>query len=399
MADVNQIYDRLNSGTQYVPLSADTFGDWSLEAGDIVTVQKDGKTYTTPVMTGHMVWNGACRMGIESTGNQKRDPLSKQSKQQYADGVRGGGGYYGAKKSGEDHAWLEDTEDHVSMVAEKIFGYGPDGKPNWAQIAEVRVDENGIRGTVEETKNGLTLAKSEIKQTKNSISAVVDGNGVVTPASLILAINGNRSSAKLSADQITLDGNVSIKRLLTGDAAITSLKVNDLLIAPNSGMGYVRVANAITNLKIVQNGNNYTLQKLSFNDSGWKDVASFSRATTLSGSWSSGILTVNAAPQNQKITANLSQGGTNWDGNYATVQVMSTNSDRPGSLQYTGRDMYVDATARYRAGQATRPTVATSTSERPSGATDLQSELYISASIKTIVITIGSNRWYCKVST
>ena len=312
----------------------------------------------------------------------------------------GSAGRSGAKKAQKDNAWFTDEAEFVAMTARKVFGTDDIG-----QIAQIKVDGDGITGTVQRTEKGVITARSEIKQLKDSISLVVDGAGVVTPASLILAINGNRSTAKLSADQIVLEGSTLISSLLTGKAtfskiAAANIVATNISIGQGSGSDYTTnsLTKAIREIKIVPSGNDYTLQTRDFSGGNWKTAGNFSRATNLSGSWSRGILTVSAAPQNQQITANLSQGVTIWDGNYAAVQVMATDSDKPGSNQYTGRDMYVDATARYRAGQATRPTLATSTSERPSGATDLQTELYISASIKTITIRIGSNLWYCKVS-
>ena len=82
MADVNLqgIYNRLNSGSQYTPLSAETFGDWSMEAGDLITAQKDGQNYVSPVMISGLKWHGAGTVTIESNGNEKREPLSVVSR-------------------------------------------------------------------------------------------------------------------------------------------------------------------------------------------------------------------------------------------------------------------------------------------------------------------------------
>ena len=311
----------------------------------------------------------------------------------------GGGGRGGAKKAGEDHAWFVDTTDHVGMVAEAVAGPGAD--KDWSRVSSIYVDGTGIHQKVTKAEEDIVVAQSRIDQTEDSISVVVEGkgkDGKPKAASIVSAINNAGSSVQISADHIMLDGKTTIKRLLTGDAAIASLKVNDLLIAPNSGMGYVRIANAIADLKIERSGNTYTLKKTSFTDAGWKDVGTFSRATTLTGSWSSGTLTIKAAPQDQKFTSTLYTGVTSWSGNLATVPIYAVDSDRPSSDQNTGRQIQVDATARYKAGQATRPTVSTNTSASPSGATSLGTELYISASIKSIVINIGGNRWYAKVT-
>ncbi len=59
----------------------------------------------------------------------------------------GGGARAKAKKDEEDHAWLDDTTDHVQMVAEAIIGQGPDGV-DWSRVATLGVDGEGIHGRV-----------------------------------------------------------------------------------------------------------------------------------------------------------------------------------------------------------------------------------------------------------
>lgn len=426
-ADVNGIYSRLNEGTQYTPMNASTYADWSLEAGDVVTVSKGGKNYRTPVMTGRVKWNGAGRVDIESTGNKKREPLSKQSKNQYSEGTRGGGGYYGAKQGGEDHAWLEDTDDHVALVAKNLVGYTKDGTELWSEIAKFEVGKDGINSSVKQTLAGLDLAWTEIRQTKNNISLIVDGAGVVTPASLILAVNGNKSSAKLSADQIEINGNTTLRGLLNVDGGNLIVSKNIYtglgggyvqttsvrLVGASSAQGAVVVnlnanslANAVTHAELKDSGK--TLYLKLFNGT----EINFSKAVKLAGAWDgSRKYTVNATQTNAGKTVKVATLYTtlyqkldsiDWSGGYnaGVGMLRALIVDTSGKTATTNAGLItVDASGAYSAGQATRPTVATNTSERPTGATDLRAELYIGPATKTVTIRIGSNLWYCKVST
>ena len=83
-ATLTPIYERLNGVANYHPLDAETFGDWSMEAGDIVEVTRDGKSYSSPVHTSSITWRGrAPVMAINTTGNQKRDPVAKVARRKY----------------------------------------------------------------------------------------------------------------------------------------------------------------------------------------------------------------------------------------------------------------------------------------------------------------------------
>ena len=88
-ASLNAIYSRLNSMQQYHPFEAETFADWSMEAGDIVTVSRQGQAYQSPVHTTTMVWKGAPTTTISSVGKKEKDPVAKVSRQKYRSG--GGG--------------------------------------------------------------------------------------------------------------------------------------------------------------------------------------------------------------------------------------------------------------------------------------------------------------------
>ena len=86
-ASLNGIYNRLHNAPEYHPLSANTFADWSLEAGDIVTVTRDGKSYASPTMNSTTVWRKKQQVTLNATGNEQRDTVAKMSQRKF----RGGG--------------------------------------------------------------------------------------------------------------------------------------------------------------------------------------------------------------------------------------------------------------------------------------------------------------------
>ena len=108
--------------------------------------------------------------------------------------------------------------------------------------------------------------------------------------------------------------------------------------------------NAIKLIQLVPNGNNtYTLQKQSYNDNGWQDIGTFSRATTLSRSWSGGEITVTATPQGNTLRCaifDVVSGDITWNSNVASFPLYA-NLDGNEIKYPTGKTLRIDATARY----------------------------------------------------
>lgn len=82
------IYERLNGVPTYHPMTAETFADWAMEAGDLIAVSRDGNAYTSPVSTSRMIWKGSQQISIDSTGSKEREAISRISRRKYG---RGGG--------------------------------------------------------------------------------------------------------------------------------------------------------------------------------------------------------------------------------------------------------------------------------------------------------------------
>ena len=88
-ASLDPIRQRLYGIEPYHPVEAETFADWTLEAGDVVTFKRgDEDPYESPVHTARMVWKGAPQISVNSTGSKEREAVAKVSKKKY----RSGGG-------------------------------------------------------------------------------------------------------------------------------------------------------------------------------------------------------------------------------------------------------------------------------------------------------------------
>ena len=191
-------------------------------------------------------------------------------------GPRGGGGRRQAEQDKEDHAWFEDTDEHVAMCAVGIIGTDEHGNPNWTRLSRLEVNEDGIFGEVQSVLHDVVVANTRIDQNENEIkleakraidkenslssrisvqanqiSLVVEkknGKDVVKSASIITAINNDGSSIKLRADKINLEGYVTAESLGTTNARINNLMsgntVASALYATTMSASVLRVANS-----------------------------------------------------------------------------------------------------------------------------------------------------------
>ena len=78
----------------------------------------------------------------------------------------GRGGRGSARQQKEDHAWFEDTNEHVSMTAIGVIGVDAQGKPNWTRMSEFIADGQGLHAKVETQMGEVTgkIATLEINE-------------------------------------------------------------------------------------------------------------------------------------------------------------------------------------------------------------------------------------------
>ena len=161
-------------------------------------------------------------------------------------GRGGGGGRGGARQQKEDHAWFEDTDEHVAMVAEGIIGVDASGNPNWTRLAALIVDGTGIHANVHDLLDEIIYQQADIQVNEQGITTLVSKTGVnslgqsetlyskiqqnatsistkVAKGSVISEINQTAETVRISASKINLDGYVTASDLATTNARINNL--------------------------------------------------------------------------------------------------------------------------------------------------------------------------------
>ena len=225
------------------------------------------------------------------------------------------------------------------------------------------VSKTGITGLQE----GETLM-SRILQNGNKIEMVVSdvgGEATIKAAAIVAEINKQTGQSKvtLSADQIDMDGLINllatrnlntISLTATGYVDANRVEASNYILAPTVYLGSSvseakSLASGIWDVTLTGPvGNVYTLKKTLFNGSEL-DIGSFSRATTLNGAWSGGVYTVNASPQGNTISTQVSMGPGSWNGNAFSGQIIHSE-DGGDTFDFTGAAYSVDASSRYNAG-------------------------------------------------
>lgn len=305
---------------------------------------------------------------------------------------RGGGGGRGSGDSQDPLEYtIENNTVQISIDSNGLnslcVGTGAQLNPDGSLV----VDEHGnpvfintgenLWTNIQQNKSNITLEAQNRQNADNTLSGritveagkitqivtAVGSNGEVTAASIVAAVNSSGSSVVISADHIELDGDtvasvlygkqIEVNEINAETADFTSLDVEDNL-AVNGDMSVIGDAtfgdasfdsitlsgNAFTEVVVDASvsGNVLTLTK----DDG--TTVTFSKATTLSGGWSSGTFTVDATQNNVNVgsyTTTITQGTTSWsaDGLTATIPIVATDTGSGGQSYATGRNVYAYA--------------------------------------------------------
>ena len=249
-------------------------------------------------------------------------------------------------------------------------------KSDWQKL------DNYIGGWLAKTdKNGEILEKAGLDINSNGVLIYSRAKGTIGAELHVM-----KDDISLKADKIELDGYVKAKDL-TADflkakiATIPTLDVKTLVATTlkiRSDGGYGNVANAIMNLTIHQDGDNYQVWGARFNGDIVK-TGNFSRATTLTGAWSGGIYKVTASPQGNTLSSGMLQNGDiTRSGNYIDIKVNAGN-------EYTGKTLTVNWTDYLNSASMTRHS-------NSSGSTYFTA--YYLAPDGTTYVSMGQHYWY-----
>lgn len=205
MAYTDDLLDRMKSTPSYKPSYANTFGDFSLDPGDILKIQTDGGEELLPVFSQQMTWNGSARTTLSASGNKSREVLPKQERDEYGYRQAIGGqmrGFGQKQKAMEDRlSYAEINIDEDKAQIQLITGR-VDGAEERISSAEITL--NGADGQL-----GL-------------VGRVETAEGDIKSAGV--KIDGLNSEIELKADKITLDGYVTMSKF---NAEIAEIKITD----------------------------------------------------------------------------------------------------------------------------------------------------------------------------
>ena len=205
MAYTDDLLDRMKSMPSYKPSYANTFGDFSLDPGDILKIQTDGGEELLPVFSQQMSWNGSARTTLSASGNKSREVLPKQERDEYGYRQAVGGqmrGFGQKQKAMEDrlsYAEIDIDEDKARI-----------------QLITGRVD--GVEGRISSAEITLNGADGQI----GLVGRVETAEGDIKSAGV--KIDGLNSEIELKADKITLDGYVTMSKF---NAEIAEIKITD----------------------------------------------------------------------------------------------------------------------------------------------------------------------------
>ena len=242
-ASLGPIYDRLSNAPTYHPLEADTFADWSLEAGDIVTVTRDNKGYQSPVHSSVMTWKKQPQMKLSSTGNEKRDAISRMSQKKFRNGsssLRANNyqHYYVEDNYKQMRAGLELTSSSASLYVDNRYAQMKSGLNLTSSSASLYVDNR-----YKQMRAGLDLTSSSAALYVDNKYAQMKSGLNLTSSSAALYVENKyaqmRSGLQLSSSSAalyTLDSYNQMRSGLSLSTSHVSLYVDNRYSQMKSGL-------------------------------------------------------------------------------------------------------------------------------------------------------------------
>lgn len=205
MAYTDDLLDRMKSMPSYKPSYANTFGDFSLDPGDILKIQTDSGEELLPVFSQQMSWNGSARTTLSASGNKSREVLPKQERDEYGYRQAVGGQMRGF---GQKQKAMEDRLSYAEIDIDE----------DKAQIQLITGRVDGVEGRISSAEITLNGADGQI----GLVGRVETAEGDIKSAEV--KIDGLNSEIELKADKITLDGYVTLSKF---NAEIAEIKITD----------------------------------------------------------------------------------------------------------------------------------------------------------------------------
>lgn len=232
MGFAENVLQKIRGTPQFKPASIDAFGNWAIEAGDIISVENDGVTENIPIFSADMNWAGSAQTAMSCTGNQKREVQNKQTRKQLATANY----LSGFSKEKVDElaesfgVQLRDTRSALDTYVKDTEDYK---EANTRVIAQIKDD-------VSDVSAGMNAYVKRVQKKDENGNLVVDADGnpvyeewsasaevfakfddivATIGAYIVTDKDGNKKSlAAILADQILLQGRVDV----TGSISVDS---------------------------------------------------------------------------------------------------------------------------------------------------------------------------------
>jgi len=427
-ASISEVYDQLNGADQTHPGTVKAFADFAMEAGDMITVRRDGRDYKVNASTATHIWRGQSQVTINSGGNEKRDAIEKVSRQKYAKsgaGMRNNQALYHDIWSEDGHlhsvirqtestitlyvnntydrmkAGLDLTSSSASLYATNLYTQMKSGLELTSSSAALYVQDvytqmkSGLELTSSsaalyvqdvytQMKSGLDLTSSSAalyvqdaytRMTAGldvtSSSAALYARNRTTRAFIVARINANgEGEALIGADKVSISGTTTINDVMTIQdnkvlikkptymASGSSMQAAKFEVATGGDVEFMGSGGDILLkyehidtmiIKAEVSGNTLRLWKRGDNTSGDPSITFSKAASTISGSWSGGVVTVSADPNGEATyVRSFSRGTVAWDNDKKHATVYANVIRTSGQSQYVdvadAISLYVDTT-------------------------------------------------------
>ena len=201
MGFAENVLNKIRGTPAFKPAAVDTFGNWAIEAGDIISVDNDGVSETIPIFSSDMNWNGSAITTIACTGNQKREIQDKQDRKDYA---------MSSGLSGYTNRKLEELSDSFGVELDNVRSaldvYVKETEDLQEASAALTTRVSGAETALEMNTQSI----EDLQDASVEVAARVDG----AEASIKLNaqnIDGvGKSVAKIQADVVELKGRVNL---------------------------------------------------------------------------------------------------------------------------------------------------------------------------------------------
>ena len=142
------LYERVSALGTYIPATIESFGNWLIEAGDIINIEIADSNFTAfPIFNRSIYWNGHCGCTYETTGNLERGEVSGDIKQKLTNG-------------GQIHEFVVDIDKTFELIQDQFGNYYTKTETA-SYVSQKMGDELGNYYTKTETASLISTTMSD----------------------------------------------------------------------------------------------------------------------------------------------------------------------------------------------------------------------------------------------